>query len=109
MFDPYRQGMHDETLEQAQERLNRWVSEEVRARVNAVAQASFIFTADSFQQNISIEIPAGTEVYRYEFQERGYDSWWVTDRNPGDPWPVVTNEELEAKMLELWERHNTRR
>ncbi len=106
MYDPYRQAMHDETLEQAQERLNRWVSEEVRARVNAVAEADFIFTADCFAKHISIEIPAGDEIRRYGFQERDYNSWWVTDRNLGEPWPIVTNEELEAKMLELWHRHN---
>ncbi len=106
MYDPYRQGMHDETLEQAQERLSRWVSEEVRAMVNAVAGADFIFTADAFKQHISIEVPGRGEVHRYGFQERGYDSWWVTDRKLGEPWPVVTNEELEAKMVELWERHN---
>ena len=106
MYDPYRQGMHDDKLAETTERLNRWVSEATRNKVKAVAGAAFIFTADYFEGEIKIDIPDGPGVRSYEFQEHGPDSWLVTDRNPGEPWPSVTNEQLEAKMLELWHRYN---
>ncbi len=107
MYDPYRQGMHDDKLEETTERLSRWVSEATRNKVKAYAEAAFIFTADYFEGKIGFEIPDGQGVRQYEFQERGPHTWlFWGDRNPGEPYPSVTNEQLEARMLELWDRYN---
>lgn len=106
MYDPYRNMLQKEALQQTQARLESIVSEATRAKVNAVADTAFIFTADYFLGEIVITVPDGAGTKTYIFEAYGHDSWRLEERSEDDPYPEIKDADLEAKMLELWSRHN---